>query len=66
MRIYELEGQEIKIMNLHGQRCIIIPVHSIENDEKNTITLNGNSIYMGKYNDVSEAIKQLKSIFWIE
>ena len=66
MRKYSIEGQELKMMNLDGQKCIVIPIHSIENDEKNIVTLNGNSIYMGKYKDVPEAINQIKSIFWLK
>lgn len=64
---FDVNGQKITMGHDRetGKRYIAQEVVSIET-EKNTVELNGHSIYIGKFENASKVEKQLKSIFWIE
>ena len=66
-REFTVNGQKIIMGHDRetGRRYIVQEVVSIET-EKNTVELNGHSIYIGKFDNISSVADQLKSIFWIE
>ena len=66
-REFDVNGQKIIVGHDResGKRYYCGEVVSIET-EKNTVELNGHSIYIGKFDNASDIVKQIKSIFWIE
>lgn len=67
LREFDVNGQKIIMGHDRetGKRYYCQKVFSIET-EKNTVELNGHSIYIGKFDNTSNIVNQIKTIFWIE
>ena len=66
-REFDINGQKIVVGHNRetGKRYYCQEIVSIE-AEKNVVELNGHSIYIGKFDNASDIVNQIKSIFWIK